>query len=146
MYYLDFERFTKEGKNLISLMEKFNEDGLFDKHINYLSNKLNSIETDTDNFNCDDYGYLYYEITKNTELLDFKQTFDILISISILYCASLIYQYGVITYPNCRSMEYFEQSDLQKLADIIGYQITYNTDEFIVCDSHLEDCMCAIPS
>ena len=58
MKQINYEEFTKEGKHLVSLMEKVNEGGDLNYYINSLSNVLTSSEQDSEKLLDTDYSSL----------------------------------------------------------------------------------------
>lgn len=103
---------------------------------------MQSIEEDSENLDFFDSMYLDKAISDS----DLSPIDDIVQLASILYCASFINQYGIITYPNCREMEYFSDEDLEKLANILDESLVYDTRDFIATDDYLGNCSCAFPS
>lgn len=146
MIEINYQEFTKEGKHLVSLLEKINESGDFNDYINSLSILLTSAEQDSEKLLDEDYSSLHYFIGK---ILDYNEndiTQNIEISLSILTCVRQICEYGIITYPNCREMEYFNKDELQRISNILNTRIIYDTDEFIASAKFLNDCNCTVPS
>ena len=123
-----YKKFIKEGNDVISKMQSVNENGIFTDLINKLSTILKSIEEDSDNLEY----YPFMDMVGDISNYSVGNVSEFKTILSILLCASYINRYGVITYPNCTNMESFTKDDLQKLADILGSQITFDTNEFIV--------------
>jgi hypothetical protein len=146
MNQINFEEFTKEGKHLVSLMEKVNDGGDLNYYINSLSNVLTSSEQDSEILLDKDYSSLHYHIGN---ILDYDVnniTQNIENSLSILTCVSQIFHHGIITYPNCREMECFKKDDIQKISNILNTPIIYDTDDFIASAKFLKDCNRTVPS
>ena len=146
MISLNFEEFTKEGKHLVSLMEKVNDGGNLNYYINSLSNALISAEQDSEKLLDTDYSSLHSQMGNILDYDSDESTHEIEITLSILTCASNIYQYGICTYPNCREMEYLTKDDLQRISNILNTRIIYDTNDFIASAQFLRDCNSTVPS
>jgi len=66
----------------------------------------------------------------------------LILDLSVLYCATILINNGVIIYGYCRPMEAFTQQHLERIAKIVGSQITYDLTKFIVNDEYLKNCLC----
>ena len=64
---------------------------------------------------------------------------------AIMLCADFLNEYGIITYPNCRAMESFSKEDLERLANIMGTKLVYETDDFIATEAFLSNCSSVSP-
>lgn len=131
-----FKNFLLEGNNLVSMLKSVNDGGEFTDVINKLSSELKSIDEDSDNLS-------YYPFMDMLNaVLDYSDSKidEISISLSVLLCACFLNQFGIITYPNCRTMESLSKEDLQRLANIMGTKLVYETDDFIATEPFLANC------
>ena len=136
-----FKNFILEGNNLVSMLKSVNEKDEFTGVINKLSSELKSISEDSDNLE-------YYPFLDVANSISSKcsKTYEIEKSISIMFCATFLDTFGIITYPNCRIMESFSKEDLAKLANIMGSKLIYETDDFIATEAFLINCSSVSPS
>lgn len=137
-----FKNFLLEGNNLVSMLKSVNDGGEFTDVINKLSSELKSIDEDSDNLS-------YYPFMDMLNaVLDYSDSKidEISISLSVLLCACFLNQFGIITYPNCRTMESLSKEDLQRLANIMGTKLVYETDDFIATEPFLANCSTVLSS
>lgn len=133
---MNFKNFVLEGNNLVSMLKSVNEEDEFTGVINKLSSELKSIDEDSDNLSY----HPFMDILN--AVLDYSDSKidEISISLSVLLCACFLNQFGIITYPNCRTMESLSKEDLQRLANIMGTKLVYETDDFIATEPFLANC------
>ena len=118
------------------MLKSVNEDEVFTGVINKLSSELKSISEDSDNLD-----YLSFMDLYNASLeYDCSKSDEIVSSLSIMHCACFLDRIGIITYPNCRTMESFSKEDLERLANIMGTKLVYETDDFIATEAFLSNC------
>ena len=67
---------------------------------------------------------------------------EVILDLSVLYCATLLINDGLVTYGDCRAIEAFTHKHLERIAKIVGNQITYDLPKFIVNDEYLKCCLC----
>ena len=137
-----FKNFLLEGNNLVSMLKSVNDGGEFTDVINKLSSELKSIDEDSDNLS-------YYPFMDMLNaVLDYSDSKidEISISLSVLLCACFLNQFVLITYPNCRTMESLSKEDLQRLANIMGTKLVYETDDFIATEPFLANCSTVLSS
>lgn len=67
---------------------------------------------------------------------------EVILDLSVLYCATLLINDGLVTYEDCRAIEAFTHKHLERIAKIVGNQITYDLPKFIVNDEYLKCCLC----
>ena len=139
---MNFKNFVLEGNNLVSMLKSVNEEDEFTGVINKLSSELKSIDEDSDNLH-----YLSFMDLYNASLeYDCSKSDEIVSSLSIMHCACFLDRIGIITYPNCRTMESFSKEDLERLANIMGTKLVYETDDFIATEAFLSNCSSVSPS
>ena len=139
---MNFENFILEGNNLVSMLKSVNEEDEFTGVINKLSSELKSISEDSDNLDYFPFMDMANSISSNS----CSKAYEIEKSISIMFCASFLDRYGIITYPNCRIMESFSKEDLAKLANIMDSKLIYDTDDFIATEAFLSNSSSVSPS
>ena len=139
---MNFKNFFSEGNNLVSMLKSVNEDDEFTGVINKLSSELKSISEDSDNLEY----YPFMDMSNAISDIDCPRHYEIEKSISIMFCASFLNQFGIITYPNCTTMESFSKEDLERLANIMGTKLIYETDDFIATEAFITNCSSVSPS
>lgn len=140
------ELFINEIKDLISQIEKVNNDGIYDKVISELSENLSSIKIDAENVDGNEFLSLHYYINLLIDAADSKDFNDIRQSISIISCIAIIINNGLVQFSDFKYPLCISNSCMRKIANILGSQVTYDINHFIVSDAYLEECLCALPS
>lgn len=140
------ELFINEIKDLISQIEKVNNDGIYDKVISELSENLSLIKIDAENVDGNEFLSLHYYINLLIDAADSKDCNDIRQSISIISCIAIIINNGLVQFSDFKYPLCISNSCIWKIANIIGSQVTYDINHFIVSDAYLEECPCALPS
>lgn len=143
MQKINVERFSQEGKRVISMLEEINEDYIPKFRIKNLSESIECLEE-------------YNEFHWNGRFIDFYLNViqsDNYVGISseirklvmILACVETLYETGIITIHLMNYIEELTQDDLKVIADILGSTITYS-DISIVNNDYLARCPSIKPS
>lgn len=131
--------FIQEMQRVISDLSKIDElEFLTDELIYEL--RLFESKSDDSEFSNYDFDGLIDEVLSSEDAPPLGET--LILDLSVLYCATLLINNGVIIYGYCRPMEAFTQEHLKRIANILGNQITYDLTKFIVNDGYLENCLC----
>lgn len=133
---MNYKKFICDGNELISKLKSVNDGGEFTDVINKLSSELKSIDEDSDNLSYHPFMDMLNAVLDYSD----SKIDEISISLSVLLCACFLNQFGIITYPNCRTMESLSKEDLQRLANIMGTKLVYETDDFIATEPFLANC------
>lgn len=131
--------FIQEMQSVISDLSKIDELELLTDELIY---ELRLFETKSDDseFSNFDFEGLIDEVLSNEDAPPLGE--KLILDLSVLYCATILINNGVIIYGYCRPMEAFTQQHLERIAKIVGSQITYDLTKFIVNDGYLKDCLC----
>ena len=130
--------FIQEMQSVISDLSKIDELELLTDELIYELG-LFEAKSDDSEFSNFDFEGLIDEVLSCEDAPPLGE--KLILDISVLYCATLLINNGVIIYGYCRPMEAFTQQHLERIAKIVGSQITYNLTKFIVNDGYLKDCL-----
>ena len=131
--------FIQEMQSVISDLSKIDElELLTDELIYELS--LFEAKSDDSEFSNFDFEGLIDEILSCEDAPPLGE--KLILDLSILYCATLLSNNSIVIYSYCRTMEAFTQQHLERIAKIVGSQITYDLTKFIVNDGYLKACLC----
>lgn len=131
--------FIQEMQSVISDLSKFDELELLTDELIY-ELRLFEAKSDDSEFSNFDFEGLIDEVLSCEDAPPLGE--KLILDLSVLYCATLLINNGVIIYGYCRPMEAFTQQNLERIAKIVGNQITYDLTKFIVNDGYLKDCLC----
>lgn len=146
MRKIDAKKFVEEGKRLILLIGKVNEDGIFNHDISSLSEALKFVEESNEFDGSERFLDFYLQLFESEWYEGVEVGSEIRKLVTLLACVEALYEMGVITFQMMNCIEDLTSDDLQAMADILGSTITYDTNLFIVNNGYLAKCSSAKPS
>ena len=129
----------QEMQSVISNLSKIDELEFETDELIY-ELKLFEAKSDDSEFSNFDFDSLIDDVLSNEDAPPLGE--KLILDLSVLYCATLLINNGVIIYGYCRPMEAFTHEHLERIAKIVGNQITYDLTKFIVNDGYLKNCLC----
>lgn len=133
------EFFIQEMQKVIYNLRAIDELEFETEDLNYQLKQF-EVKSDDSEFSNFDFDSLIDDVLSCEDAPPLGE--KLILDISVLYCATLLINNGVIIYGYCRPMEAFTQQHLERIAKIVGSQITYDLTKFIVNDGYLKNCLC----
>lgn len=131
--------FIKEMQSVISNLREIDELELLTDELIYQLKQFEA-KLDDSEFSNFDFEGMIDDVLSSEDAPPLGE--KLILDLSVLYCATLLISDGLVIYGYCRPMEAFTQQHLERIAKIVGSQITYNLTKFIVNDGYLKDCLC----
>lgn len=131
--------FIQEMQSVISDLSKIDELELLTDELVY-ELRLFEAKSDDSEFSNFDFEGLIDEVLSCEDAPPLGE--KLILDLSVLYCATILINNGVIIYGYCRPMEAFTQQHLERIAKIVDSQITYDLTKFIVNYGYLKNCLC----
>ena len=131
--------FIEEMQNAISKLKSIDE--LYSERLD-LTDELKQFETKSheSEFSNFDFEQLIDNVLFCEDAPQLEA--EVILDLSVLYCATMLINNGLVTYADCKAMEGFTFSHLERIAKIVDNQITFELPKFIVNDEYLRNCLC----